>query len=214
MSSVRRIVNTNSKKNIGKFPSLKLGKVVWWESLIERDYLFYLEFDAEVSSYEAQPFRVRFTLDGKRRSYTPDFLVYRRSQKQVVEVKPEKKAAREEFKAFCRVIATVLKVHGYEFLVVTETDVRVRPKLENIKMLWRYARRPVHPQHRRLCREFFHRVSSSEQARLGELMAFLRAEGVRKETAYTLIYQGAIATDLMIPLSEASVVRPAGAEPN
>jgi hypothetical protein len=111
-------------------------------------------------------------------------------------------------------IAAVLKVHGYEFLVVTETDIRVRPKLENIKMLWRHARTLTLPRHRRLCREFFLSVSSPEQAHLGDLMTFLRAEGVRKETAYTLLYQGTIATDLMIPLTEASVIRPACAGPN
>jgi hypothetical protein len=214
MSEIRRIVNTNSKKNIGKFPSLKLGIVVWWESLIERDYLFYLEFDCAVSFYAGQPFRICFTVNGKRHSYTPDFLVVRGNKQQVVEVKPLKKAERDDFKAFCRLIAAVCRDHGYEFIVVTDADIRVRPKLDNIKALWRHARTPVLPKHLRLCREFFRAASMPEQIRLGQLMSFLRTEGVGKEMAYALLYQGAITTDLMVPLGEASIIRPACAGPN
>lgn len=78
---VRKITN-GSRKVIGKFPSLKMGKMVWWESQLERDYIFHLEFYRSVISYEEQPLKLRYKLDREVHCYTPDFLVVRHSKKQ------------------------------------------------------------------------------------------------------------------------------------
>ena len=42
--SVRKIINKGNRKVIGRFPSLKLKRNVWWESQLERDYIYILEF--------------------------------------------------------------------------------------------------------------------------------------------------------------------------
>ena len=39
MVLARKISNTGTRKLIGKFPSLKTGRVIWYESLLERDYM-------------------------------------------------------------------------------------------------------------------------------------------------------------------------------
>ena len=69
---VRRITN-GGRKVIGKFPSIKNGRMVWWESQIERDYLYLLEIDPDVVSYEEQPLKIRYYLDGEPHLYTPIF---------------------------------------------------------------------------------------------------------------------------------------------
>ena len=61
---VRRITN-GGRKVIGKFPSIKNGGMVWWESQIERDYFYLLEFDSDVIIYWAQPLKIRYYLDGR-----------------------------------------------------------------------------------------------------------------------------------------------------
>ncbi len=64
---VRKFTNRGSTtKVIGKFPSLKNGKPVWWESQLERDFLYLLEIDDDVVSYYEQPLRIPYRLNGKK----------------------------------------------------------------------------------------------------------------------------------------------------
>jgi hypothetical protein len=57
----RKITNAGNRKVIGKFPSLKMNRVIWWESQLERDYIYLLEIDPEVLSYSEQPFTISYT---------------------------------------------------------------------------------------------------------------------------------------------------------
>jgi hypothetical protein len=203
----RKITNNGGGKNIGKFPSLKLGRIVWWESLLERDFIYLLEFDGAVLSYAEQPFRIRYTLNGKRHSYTPDFLVNRKNKRQIVEVKLRKKAGKEHYVILFRIIAAVCRNEGYEFVVATECDIRVQPRLDNIKLLWRYAKTPIHSHHHLLCREYFKTASASISIRLADLISFFNSKGIGKDAVYAMLYRGLIWTDLKVPLEETSAIR-------
>ncbi len=57
--AVRKITNKGSKKVIGKFASHKLQTTVWWESQIERDYIYLFEIDrvANATSIEPRSFK-------------------------------------------------------------------------------------------------------------------------------------------------------------
>ena len=91
---VRRLTN-GGRKNIGKFPSIKNGEMVWWESLLERDYFYLLEIDPDVVRYDSQPLKIRYYLDAEPHKYTPDVRVYRQNGvKEIVEVKDEKNAGK------------------------------------------------------------------------------------------------------------------------
>ena len=58
-----------------KYPSLKLGRMVACESLLEGDLVILLEFSPGVLSYQEQPARIEYW-DGERmREYFPDFEV-------------------------------------------------------------------------------------------------------------------------------------------
>ena len=82
---------------------------MWWESQIERDFIYLLEFDSEVLSYQEQPLRIQYVRDGRVHKYTPDFLVKRANRRQIIEVKPERKAQSEESKAFFRIVAAICR---------------------------------------------------------------------------------------------------------
>jgi hypothetical protein len=45
------------KKNIGLFASHQMPTGIWFEFLIERDYMYILEIDPDVKSYQSQPRR-------------------------------------------------------------------------------------------------------------------------------------------------------------
>jgi len=200
---VRRITNFG-RKVIGKFPSVKTGRPVWSESPLERDYIFLLEFDPDVVFYREQPLRLHYLLDGTVCTYTPDFLVERSSgAKQIVEVKPEKVALGEEYGRFSRAVASVCEKEGYEFLTATEKLIRTQPRLDNVKLLHRYARATILPQHLIECRRFF---IECRKPSLGLLAEYLSAKGIAKQVAYALVHQGVVTADLNAPLTVASPV--------
>lgn len=197
------------KKFIGKFASFRLNAIVWFESLLERDFLYLLEFDhSDVLSFHAQACRLYYRLDGKSRIYTADFYVVRKESKQVVEVKPEAKAREPEYLELFRIAAEACEKQGLEFRVVTDAEIRLEPRLDNVKLLLKYQRTPIHAQHRILCHEFF---AGKSAASLAEVAAFFAAKGVGRQTVYSLIRWGVIRFDLMTPLDDDSALYLPGA---
>jgi hypothetical protein len=201
---VRRITNHGFLKRIGKFPSLKLGRMVWWESPVERDYIHLLEADSIVSFYQEQPLRIHFILDGKEYFYTPDFLVKRQSKIQIVEVKPEAKIHSEENQRRFRAAFKACLQRGYEFIVATDTMIRVQPRLNNIKSFWKYSRTPLDLHLcRQHCQEFF---SQRNEIAFEELLQLFTSKGVSMRVVYALLYRGVLRIDLMMAINSNSVV--------
>lgn len=200
---VRKITNTGTRKNIGKFPSIKMKRNVWYESLLERDYLYLLEIDPDVLSYETQPLRIHYALNGKMHYYTPDLLVRRKNINQIVEIKPKKNISGEAYEQFFRIISSICREEGYEFVVLTEEKIRVQPQLENIKVLWRYARTPFTTKHQIYCHDF---LSSKQEATIEELSRFLSSKSVAEQCVFSLAYWGVISIDLTTPIGPNTVL--------
>jgi hypothetical protein len=204
VKNCRKITNRGSKKVIGTFPSLKTGKTVWWESQLELDYIYLLEFDPDVLYYKEQPLPIPYELNGKSRRYTPDFLVERLNRKQLVEVKPEEHKTKEKNVLLFKAVTPIIRQKGYEFLIATETMIRVQPQLEHIKLLTKYSRTPVNSYHQVYCHEL---LSRNQEVSLGEMVMFFAERGEGIQSIYSLLYHGLIAIDLMIPIGPDSIVR-------
>jgi hypothetical protein len=69
---VRKVSNRGGN-TIGHFPSLKMGRMIDYESLIERDLIYLLEFEQDVTWYAEQPLTIPYHYEEKERDYTPDF---------------------------------------------------------------------------------------------------------------------------------------------
>lgn len=200
----RNITNAGSMKLIGKFPSLKMGRIVWYESLLERDYMYLLEIDPEVISYREQPFRIRYFLAGKNRHYTPDLLIHRKSEEYVVEVKPKKKAMEQKYLILFQTAAHICRQEGYEFHVATDIIIRSQPRLSTVKFLYKYARTPISPQHQIYCHELF---VEAQELPLSEIIKFFATKAIGPQVVYALIFHGVLSINLMEPLSPMSIVR-------
>jgi hypothetical protein len=157
-----------------------------------------------VLSYREQPSRIYYTLDGKRRRYTPDLLVERRTKKQIVEVKPKAKAEQEKFVRLFRVAEEICRRGGYEFKVATDETIRLQPRLDSVKLLYKYARTPILPQHQIGCHELF---AGRQEAPLGEVTQFFASRNTGQQVVYALIYCGVLSVDLTEPLTQDCVVR-------
>ena len=68
----------------GAIPSSKLGRMVHWKSALVRDYIYLLEYDPYVLSYEEQPCTIAYSYRGQSHTYTPDFLVQRSNHAQML----------------------------------------------------------------------------------------------------------------------------------
>ena len=55
-----RNVSNRGGNVIGKFPSIKMGRMVAFESLLERDFIYLLDHAEEVTWFEEQPLTIEF----------------------------------------------------------------------------------------------------------------------------------------------------------
>jgi len=140
-----RKVSSSGRNIIGRFPSLKLRRMVAFESLIEQDYLYILDYERDVHEFQEQPFSIEYIWQDKARHYTPDFQVTRQQGQALVECKPLAFVTTEENQRKFGVAQKWCLEHGWSFLVVTDQELRSGSRLANIKLLTRYARLEVEP---------------------------------------------------------------------
>ncbi len=130
----------------GLFPSLKMKKMLAYESLIELDYMYLLEFDQKIVQYHPHPFKIEYvetTQSGgrKQRNYTPDFFVeFTDGRRVVVECKAEKYVGTESNQKKINIAKTWCAERDWEFVVVTDSDLASTYRVRNVKFLWRFAR--------------------------------------------------------------------------
>jgi hypothetical protein len=132
---------------VGDVPMTRLnGKLVSGESLLEIDALFLLDYDGGFDDVIAQPFTVEIEVRGRVRHWTPDFLVVRKDrQNELIEVKhlswlyhsdPAKAAlARARLDA----LESTCFRRGVSFILLTEDEIRVEPRLYNAHMAHRHS---------------------------------------------------------------------------
>jgi hypothetical protein len=130
----------------GWFPSLKLGRLVAFHSAVARDYLYLLDYDPAVITFQEHPGALEYTAAGRRARYTPDFQLRQRARDVLVACTVDDAASasadRPEFtaaRAWCA-------ARQMEFRIVTAAQLRQGWRLANIKLLTYYARQPVPPQ--------------------------------------------------------------------
>jgi hypothetical protein len=193
---------------IGTFAGLKANSVPY-ESTIERDFMYFLEYDARVVSYESQPlFITGSTEDGKPHVYTPDFLVIRTTDRIIVECKPLAKVDEEETQQQCTLGRQWAEAHNHIFLLVTDQELRAGHRLNNLKVLWKYSRFPVPPATIKRC--------IAALTVYPEGMSFLDlatelSDGtspplMQSPALYALLFQHALVTNLSQPLSPTSLL--------
>lgn len=142
--AVRKVQNRGSNI-VGRFPSLKMGRLVAFESKIERDYLFLLDYEPGVTYFTEQPLTIEYRVNGKPYQYTPDFHVIQDGQHLLVECKPDRyKNSQRNQRKFAAGQAWCAE-RGWTFVVKTDLEIRAGYRLQNIKLLTRYARHTVEP---------------------------------------------------------------------
>lgn len=126
----------------GSFASRKNGRMMGFESLLERDYMILLEFDDNVERFEEQPVAIPFKKGVK--PYVPDTLIYydqlRRSGhpelneiKHTSDLEKNKEKYRRKFDQAKR----YSQERDWDFRIITEKESRPS-RLKTLKFLREY----------------------------------------------------------------------------
>lgn len=157
-----RSVSNRGGNVIGYYPSIKVERLIAFESTIERDFLYFLDFEPHIASYSEQPFAITYLDNGKKRTYTPDFEVsFTDGSHFLIECKPEEllDSAKNQPKfsagrAWCH-------EHSWEYEVVTDSMLRRGYRLRNVKLLMQNARQSIPPTLKNRMLHFLEHVGGS-----------------------------------------------------
>ena len=120
---MRKVVSRSRARMTGKVPSRKLGRMVQWESRIERMAIFVAETDPTIKRYQEQPCEIRYRcVDGAVRRHFPDFLIERATASEIWEVKSDREAESEEVTARTQLLTAPLAHRGFHYRLVPESD--------------------------------------------------------------------------------------------
>lgn len=179
----------------GKFPSRKTGRMVHWESLLERDAALLFEFSPGVISFREQPCKIFYNLDGRIRRYTPDFeITLTNGEILIVEVKPAVRLQRSEEKHRFSRITQYFSERGYRFILLTDEMIRQPILLRNLRILCRYRRENFSEFERRCWLE---RLNSFSNFAFADLVTLIGKE----DEVWRLIEQRVLDVDLRMDIT-------------
>lgn len=197
MKGSRKISNRGKSIVTGRFMSRKMKDFVPWESPLERDFCYILEFRKDVLSFASQPEPVYLTYGGAEHRYTPDFRAEMKGHgpSRFFEVKPAAVATEAKYQLLFDAARLHFKANGSPFEVQTESDIR-GPWLDNIKLLYRYAGESPSSELTELC-------LSRLKGRASTLGDWLNdcSDNAAVKAIHWLLYQEAVDFDLSKPLS-------------
>ncbi|NBD36816.1 MAG: hypothetical protein GVY30_12580 [Chloroflexi bacterium] len=143
--AVRKVSNRGGNI-VGHFPSLKLGRMVAFESLIERDFVYLLDYEPTVERFAEQPLTIQYQHAGKQRRYTPDFHVIYRGHPFLFECKPAQRVAEPENQLKFAAARQWCQPQGWAFGIVTDEYLARNWRITNIKVLTQFARYAIPPE--------------------------------------------------------------------
>ncbi len=120
--------------------------MISFESGVEKDFIYLLDFDKEVTFFEEQPLSIEYRVEYKNHKYTPDFLGIINDENWLFECKPLKyvNSPKNTFKF--KLAENWCTEQGWKFKVITAESIRSGYKLKNVKFLTSFSRCKVQPE--------------------------------------------------------------------
>ena len=195
--------NRKPKQNIGNFSSCKMETSFRYNSLLQKDFMYWLEFDTDVLSYTTPGIAVNYQSDGREKSHTPNFQVIRYQKKQIVEVKSRKTVEIEKYDRLYQMLSGLYDETGWTFVVLTESEIRREPILSNIKLLYGYARESFSVDEYRDCWEI---ARSNAPVSLAEIFQALDQHRIRRNVLFKLLFHSLVEIDIQQPITVNSTI--------
>lgn len=120
---VRKVVRNRVGSKCGYFVSRKMGRMMGYESRLEKDHFASLEINSDVIAYCEQPRTFTYSLAGELHSYTPDVLVEFKGRKVFREVKPAKLMEKQANQVKYAAIKGQMDLLRLSFEVITDKEI-------------------------------------------------------------------------------------------
>ncbi len=166
--NVRRVRSTG--QNIRGVITNKIGRLVQFESWLERALTLRLDRDPEVLDYGSQPETFEFIDEqGQARTYTPDFIVWRRSGAvEIHEVTMSRRRLRPDMHRREEAARQICQGRGWRYIVHTEQSLPQGSELANLLALAGY--RPTSYANEVVTRTAFEQLEQSQMMALDRLV--------------------------------------------
>ena len=184
----------------GLWFSTTVGRLLEYESLLERDWMLLLDFDREVESICEQPLRLRYRKEGEPASHVPDLLVWRAGTPELCDVQSEERVAHPEFQAQVRATEFACAEAGFGYHVLSEPDPQL---LMNVRWLAGFRVPPVDLDGERTG---MLSALSLGPCTVGELLSGARDSALARPVLMNLLWSGKALIELAEPISEESCV--------
>ena len=191
------------KQTTGNFSSCKMRTSVSYFSLLQKDFMYWLEFDPDVMSYTTSTAPLECYDNGKQKLYVPDFQVIRHHKRQIIEVKSHKIIKSQKYRRLYPLLSEICNDTGWEFIVLTESQVQRELTLSNIKLLYRYARENFSIDQYQDCLAI---LQSSVPTSLAEIGQALDHHNIRRNVLFKLLFYSLVEIDLKKSISGNSVI--------
>ncbi len=203
--AISRTLRSNRayKQTVGNFSSCKMKTSVWYDSALNRDFMYWLEFDPEVVSYTTPAISFDYYELGKLQQYIPDFQVIRCQKKQIIDVKSKKTLESDRYKLLYQRLLNICDGAGWTFVALSELEVRREPIFSNIKLLYRYARESFSIDEYRDCLEI---IRSQVPASLADIYQILDCHKIPRNVLLKLIFCCSVEIDLKQPIQLDSAI--------
>lgn len=201
----------------GMVASRKNYRMTGFESSLERDFLLILDFDRRVERYEEQPVIIEYrSAEGRRRTYTPDVLVYYRQDLTggdtpplLCEVKYREDlfANWKEIKPKIRAGRAYARAKAWRFKIITEREVRT-PYLDNARFLRQYYRIEANDEDTKRLLDTLRELPETDPE---SVLAAIHQDKVRRAELLPILWfllaDGQIEADLTQPLTMRTRIR-------
>lgn len=185
--------------------SLKSSTAIYCESALERDAYLHFEFDRSIARYRAQPFTVEYATKPILRTYPDTELEHVDGSRTIVQVKMQKTYEKHLEKPHFRDEAALFRSLGWKYVVLTELQIRVEPRLENLKLIHHYRDMDL-PEDKRA--DIIQQIESKPGVTIAHLSKTLKRHDVHSADIIALIGQYAVRTDLDRPIDDTSMIYP------
>lgn len=122
--SIRTIVTGRRVITTGVYASRKTGRAHPYESKNERAFFMNCEVDTDIVEYRAQPFRLEFVIDGKKRIYIADAVrLQANSIVEVVEIKKDQRQLKDpDYYLKLQAVRAICDQKGWQFRILFQHD--------------------------------------------------------------------------------------------
>lgn len=175
----------------GRWFSVTAGRLLDYESLLERDWMLLMDFDREVDGICEQPLRLRYERDGRAASHVPDLLVWRGPERaELCDVKPVSRLEDREFQAQVQATRSACEEAGIGYRVLSEPD---RQLLVNVRWLAGFREAPFDRDGERAR---MLRTLAVGESTLGELRAGAREVALAQPVLMHMLWTGVAMIDM------------------